>query len=149
MSDLISPRTRHLLVIFYGLAAVVFTSVIIGGLQRLEPDPLQVVAFHKPATVTQQPGDLVVFWREVCASKAVIVHTHREFVNLATGKKYTLPSVSYVSSSTGNCYETRFETPLPDDIPPGEYEYRPALTYEVNPSKTISKAAPVVRVVVE
>lgn len=147
-SEVISGRTRHLLGVLYVVIAAAAFLVVVGGLQRMQPDPLTVTHPGGVDLFEGRAGEKFTFWRKVCTAQNVAVTVHREFHSLATGEKYMLKSVQYVAYTEDGCYSTQFETMIPARIPPGVYEYRPILIYAVNQSKTITKPAPPVRVVV-
>lgn len=146
MNQIISNRTKHILYLFYVVLAFVAVLMFAGVLQKFERDPLSVSALSPPDVVEIASGESFTFWREVCTSRDLLVHVHREFHHLSTGQKYMLTSAEYIAHAESGCYETQFAARLPSRVPPGLYEYRPILTYDVNPALTITKRAPFVRI---
>lgn len=141
MITLIEKQTKTTLVV------ALFFSTLWGYTwvqDSLERDPLSIEGQSEAVQV--QAGDLFNFNRDVCSTKDLNVSVHREFHNLESGKKYMLPSIRYVAYAKDGCYKTQFATPVPLQITPGIYEYRPILIYNVNSRKTVTKPAPFVSV---
>lgn len=57
-----------------------------------------------------------------------------------------MPGIAYVAYAEDGCYPAEFAADVPQRIPPGRYEYRPILIYQVNERRQIAKPAPYVKV---
>lgn len=114
---------------------------------KLESDPLMVINQNIAETYTVPRGGSFIFERTVCTTKSLAVTVHREFDSTDSVKIYMLHSVGYVPSK--GCAQVQFETQVPSRVPPGNYLYKPTLSYRINKEIDITKPAPPVKIVVE
>lgn len=60
--------------------------------------------------------------------------------------EYVLPRPDHYPLDAGFAKVMAFRKTVPEDLPAGNYEYRPVATYKVNPIKTITRPLPVQQV---
>lgn len=113
--------------------------------KELAKDPL-TISHVGPDLFVVKPGDAFEFMREVCVSSDITADVHREFYHVETGMRYILPSATYVGYSKIGCHTAIYSVKVPEEIPPGLYEYRPVIKYRVNSALDISKPAPPIKV---
>ena len=145
MKDFISRHSTQLLIVLLGLT-IGYNSLRV--YQSYENDPIEIMNLGLVEEYTLRTGEEFIFWRHVCVHSDTVAVVHREFHNLGTGKKYMLPSVSYVGYAKDGCFDVQYASQVPARVPAGEYEYRPILVYNVNSSLAISKPAPIVKLTV-
>lgn len=83
MMEIISARTKKILILFYVSAAFVVGMVAVDIAQSValdnEPDPLTVEHIDEIESFTLRTGEEFIFNRTVCVYKDLTVIVHREF----------------------------------------------------------------------
>lgn len=115
---------------------------------NLEPDPLKIRdTGNNPEWATCYQHDRTfTFEREIFATKTVTVHTEEHMVDIKTGETMILPTPQPLTITKG-ARVAKCQKKVPQAFLPGKrYEYRPIISYKVNPIKTITKYAPAQKV---
>ena len=112
---------------------------------NLEKDPLDIVDTGTNPEVARCEKRVFTFTRDVTTTKFLEVQVARELVDLSTGEAFGLPAIPPYSGPAGSRRWT-YTVEVPHAYKEGLYEYRPTLTYKVNPIKTITKPAPAQKV---
>lgn len=116
-------------------------SVVLLLYWNLESDPLTIEATPDSQEWVTCKDRAFSFQRRVVTTKFLEVHVAQELVDLQSGASFNLAAIPPYSGPAGDRVWTYTKT-IPDTFRHGDYEYRPTLTYQVNPIKTITKAAP-------
>ena len=146
MIETISKRTKYILILFYITLSFIAFIFAIGIAQYYERDPLSIELHNGGKAKYVHAGEYFTFSRDICVGKDIAISVHREFHSLETGKKYMLYGISYIAYKKDGCYVAEFTTKAPENMPPGQYEYRPILIYWVNEKLEIIKPAPIVEI---
>jgi hypothetical protein len=126
--------------IFFGFAALLLY-------WNLEADPLHIEATPNNAEWATCKDREFEFERRIIASKYLEVQVSQYLIDLSTGAQYGLPAIAPYSGASGDIV-VKYKKQIPWSYREGAYEYKPVLTYQVNPIKTITKEAPTQKVLV-
>ena len=126
--------------IFFGFVALLLY-------WNLEADPLHIEATPNNVEWATCKDREFEFERRVVTSKYLEVQVSQYLVDLSTGAQYGLPAIAPYSGAAGDIV-VRYKKQVPWSYREGAYEYKPVLTYQVNPIKTITKDAPSQKVLV-
>jgi hypothetical protein len=108
---------------------------------NFEKDPLTITDTGNNPEVASCIDRVFTFERYVKTTKHLDVFVARELVDLSTGDSFNLSGIPPYSGAAGERNWT-YLVEVPEAFREGLYEYRPTLTYVVNPIKTITKPAP-------
>jgi hypothetical protein len=145
---------KYLQVAFY--SSIVVLSLGIGGTAGywlLEPDPVVIsrIPGHSEWSVCDKR--LYKFHRYVYSSKDVSITVQQRYINLdnmtdANGieNEKIYPDELPYQLGAGFEKNMEFTKPLPTDLPPGRYEYRPWARYKLNPLQEIYRPLPTQKV---
>jgi hypothetical protein len=121
--------------------------VVVLAYWNLEPDPLHIEATPNNVEWATCKDREFEFERRIVTSKYLEVQVSQYLIDLSTGAQYGLPAIAPYSGAAGDIV-VRYKKQVPWSYREGAYEYKPVLTYQVNPIKTITKAAPSQKVLV-
>jgi hypothetical protein len=132
-----------------GVAGIWFfiVMVVVLAYWNLEPDPLEITATPNNKEWADCKGRDFEFERRIVTSKFLEVQVSQYLIDLSTGAQYGLPAIAPYSGAAGDIV-VKYKKHVPDSFAGGAYEYKPVLTYQVNPVKTITKVAPTQKVIV-
>ena len=120
---------------------IFLATVVLLTYWNFEKDPLTITDTGNNPEVASCTDRKFTFERYVKTSKHLDVFVARELVDLTTGDVFNLSAIPPYSGAAGERNWT-YIVEVPEAFKEGLYEYRPTLTYAVNPLKTITKTAP-------
>jgi hypothetical protein len=144
----VNTSYRILSVTLNVLLAIVLSSIALLVYWTLEPDPLTVKQYGKG--YAECVDRKFSFERYVRTSKSLDIYVQQRWYNkdgiddLGNIHKETVITVPDYYP-LGKDFEKimEFNKCVPDNIPIGRYEYRPWITYKINPIKIVHRLAPV------
>lgn len=146
---------RHQLITLLSLFAFVIYLTLIYLKWELEPDPLVVEYSAKEDGVSVCKDFKFEFTRYVKSTKDINIYVQERYHDLSgamdrQGVAGELVISKPIHYFVGKNVEKNlvFYKDVPPTLPMGNYEYRPWVTYQVNPIKTITKPLPVQQLVV-
>lgn len=134
-----------------GFLLVVIISIlaVLSAAWLTEPDPLHITTVEDEPDVVHCTNGSFSFKRYTRTDKYLDVKVSPKMVNLNDPSiVYELPMKNY----SGNARDmvTTYRQDLPANFPPGEYEYIPTLTYDINVlQRNFSKVGPTQKVTVD
>jgi hypothetical protein len=108
---------------------------------NFEPDPLIIEDTGNNPEIATCHNRVFTFERYIKTTKYLEVNTQQELVDLSTGDSFSLPAIPPYSGVAGERI-VNYPKVIPEAFKEGLYEYRPTITYRVNPIKVITKPAP-------
>lgn len=131
--------------ILLALGAVIFFAVFITSQFDNDP-PVRFVGSDKHVDTTED-GRAFFVTRETCMDRDIPAISLARLVGVNNSLLIPLPQKTLAASK--GCRTYSVFVPVPDEAPPGEYEYRITFRFTMNPFKTLDVEAQPVRVTVK
>jgi len=130
----------------FGIWLAVVSSIVL-IYWNFEEDPLTITTTPTVQEWVHCTDRFFEFDREITTKKYLTVYVTQELKDLSTGKIHPMAAIPPYSGEAGSRVWT-YKKEVPYAFRDGAYEYKPVLTYQVNPIKTITKEAPTQKVLV-